>query len=1021
MVNLTHPELAEISAETLPLPSDEVLLNLRSNACASTQSGFQLQSQQRFLRRVLSPDSPTRSLLMVHGTGTGKTCTAIQIAEEYILRPEFQDRKVLVLASAAVQENFADELFDISRVNIDVVAGTLESQQCTGRRYLDMLLRIEQDPKNWMNPERRDQLTRTADRIIREFYEFGAYVSFGKLINKYQTELKKPDFEKWIHDTFDNRLIIIDEAHNIRQSRDDGGDGKEVTVAMETLIKTANGVVLVLLTATPMYHSYDEIVYYFNLFRWNERKQAETESFKASDFFNDNGTLKGGASDAQFRAMCQDYVSFVRGDNPFTFPFRLPPPPAVEPDALTRGFLKDALGPSDKIRFLRDFLVYSTATGLQKAVLTGEDRVEDDETRRVYMQSTVSVLPGNKSFRAMFSESESQYAYTVDPFLTPDELPKVSAKFVSVLKSIDAGEGICFVYSNFATMGALLFSMALEEHGYTPAKGNPLLSNPAYSGPSKGHYILLTSKASESEIADLIQAVKDPRNQDGKQIRVIVSSPIVSEGVDFRNVRQIHVLDPWWNMSRIEQVIGRGLRTCSHARLRPDHQNCTIYLHVVRTGDGTECYDEYTYRVRVVPNAMRIANVRRVLQESAMDCPIQTQMNSLPEDWKTFPVAQRRSEGNQLVTYKLKDMMAPSFMDSPDVKECIVKPSKPDPDHVRPLSTYLDVRDELLQKVSKLLIDKPIWDRTQLLTALKPYTDEVIVYNLQHAISSSYRFKDAFGRPALLESKGDLYALAPLGIQNGTMIERTTKPVVRGRIDLPKAEAPNPEVVEVAPDLLAIKRAAVKLPGDALTRFSESTLNGYVFDHEFTDVEKRAYLRTRPTNLPFANRLVVPNSEYIVLGHETYDPPEPPVGDDETQFRAWNAALLAHFIASKTVLFASLTSDRKFTVSKMKREGDTVVRQYEEKAKNYKPTVCGTGDNKKDVMLAFAKFVDKNGVGIPASIKTVAEICVYAELLAREETNCIWLTPEELSVLYDNPINEKAFRAKFKEEKTNPK
>ncbi len=302
MVNLTHPELAEISAERLPLPSDEVLLSLRARACESSQSGFQLQSQQRFLRRVLSPDSPTRSLLMVHGTGTGKTCTAIQIAEEYILRPEFQDRKVLVLASAAVQENFADELFDISRVNIDVAAGTLESQQCTGRRYLDMLLRIEQDPKNWMNPDRRDQLTRTADRIIREFYEFGAYVSFGKMINKYQTELKKPEFEEWIHKTFDNRLIIVDEAHNIRQARDDG-EGKEVTAAMETLIKIADGVVMVLLTATPMYHSYDEIVYYFNLFRWNERRQPVTDAFRASDFFNEDGTLKEGPSGEQFRTM----------------------------------------------------------------------------------------------------------------------------------------------------------------------------------------------------------------------------------------------------------------------------------------------------------------------------------------------------------------------------------------------------------------------------------------------------------------------------------------------------------------------------------------------------------------------------------------------------------------------------------------------------------------------------------------------------------------------------------------------
>jgi type I site-specific restriction endonuclease len=39
---------------------------------------------------------------MVHGTGAGKTCSAIQIAEEYIIRPEFQDKRVLVLANPSI-------------------------------------------------------------------------------------------------------------------------------------------------------------------------------------------------------------------------------------------------------------------------------------------------------------------------------------------------------------------------------------------------------------------------------------------------------------------------------------------------------------------------------------------------------------------------------------------------------------------------------------------------------------------------------------------------------------------------------------------------------------------------------------------------------------------------------------------------------------------------------------------------------------------------------------------------------
>ena len=91
-MNLTHPELAEISSPNLPAASLSALNELRTQQCSAAGGDFSLQPQQKFLRRVMSPDSPARSLLMVHGTGVGKTCTAIQVAEEYILRPEFQDK-----------------------------------------------------------------------------------------------------------------------------------------------------------------------------------------------------------------------------------------------------------------------------------------------------------------------------------------------------------------------------------------------------------------------------------------------------------------------------------------------------------------------------------------------------------------------------------------------------------------------------------------------------------------------------------------------------------------------------------------------------------------------------------------------------------------------------------------------------------------------------------------------------------------------------------------------------------------
>lgn len=1018
MVNLTHSELSEITNERLPPASIDALKSLRNQACETTQqSGFKLQSQQVFLRRVLSPDSANRNLLMIHGTGTGKTCSAIQVAEEYILRPEFQDKKVMIVASAAVQDNFQTQLFDMSRVNIDTIAGTLESKQCTGRRYLDMLMRIESEPKNWNNPEIRAKLERTSSLIIKEFYEFIAYSSFGNLIMSKLGGTEKDIDREWVHQNFDNRLLIIDEAHNIRESKDDEGM-KGVTRGLENLVKTADGLVLVFLTATPMYDTYSEIIFYMNLFLWNDRKQKSTESVKLADFFNPDATLKNGPGGERFRTWCQNYVSFVKGENPFTFPFRLPPPKSISRE-LSTSFLGKPIAPAERIQYLA--LVESEAKGVQLTTLTGTEKVDDEEKKRVLMQSTLVVPPGNKSFNELFKSSGKQYEYVGEPFLTPDTLPNHAAKFVTALKSIEQGTGVCLVYSNFVALGARLFAMALEEHGYAPFTGNPLLASSSYTGNTKGRYILLTSDSSESEISRLLSAVKKPNNRDGSQIRVVVAGPIVSEGVDFRYMRQIHVLDPWWNMSRIEQVVGRGLRTCSHQVLPFEEQNCTVYFHIMRTGDGKECFDEYTYRTKVEQKALKIARVRKVLAESAMDCPLQNQINTLPEDWKNLEVEQTLSEGRKTVVYRLRGMMAPTFDDTPDVAACIVQPDVEDPDHVRPLSTYLDVRDEILEKVSQLLVDKPIWAREELISVLRPYTREVVLYNLQQAISSGFRFKDSFGRPSLLESRGDLYALAAIGTPNETMVERTTEPPVRGNIDLPEVKQ-DTGLSEIASDLLDVKRAAFTFPGDATTRFSEQVLNGYIFDHVFTDGEKRAYLKTHPS-LPFASRLYVEGTDYIVLGKDTFEPPEPPIGDDLTAYRAWNAALLTRFIEQKDTLFASLKNG-KLTISKMSVEGDTITRKREKGSKKFEPIVCDTGENTTGTMNSFATFIDSKGVGLPkvgTKGMTGPQRCVYIELLCREEHNCVWITPEELAVLYDGkaskgqtPTNQDVFTEAFR-------
>ena len=1002
MVNLTYSELAEITPTSLPPASLDALQDMRTRLC-NGDGEFQLQSQQRFLRRVLSPDSPTRNLMMVHGTGTGKTCTGIQIAEEYILRPEFQDKKVMVVASRAVQENFRTQIFDMTRVYLDE-ANKLLSQQCTGRRYLDMLMRAEPKLQNWSRPEVRDKLEKTADRIINEFYEFSGYNSFGTLITRKSTE-------EWIHENFDNRLLIIDEAHNIRDM-ESNPETKGITEALERLVKVANGLVVVLLTATPMFDSYEEIIFYVNLFLWNDRKLDFNKKHKLSDFFNSDATLKSGKGGEEFRKWCQDYVSYIRGESPFTFPFRLPPPtPAGD---LGTSFDGKAVGTNNHIKRLT--LVATPASGDQNEALK-KGRVDDDAKRTALMQPTLAVFPGNKPFNDVFKSSGNQFSYrdADKPVLKPEFLPGVSAKFAHVIQILENSAGISLVYSNFKQLGADLFAMALEEHGYRPAKGQTLLKSPGKA--EKGRkYALLTSGTSDFDLSELIQMSKDRRNVNGDILKVIIATPALAEGVDFRFIRQVHILDPWWNMSRLEQVAGRAMRTCSHALLPFEQQNCTVYYHVVRTDDGRECFDEYTYRTKVERKAEKITMVRRIMEESAMDCPLQNQVNALPADWKNLEIQQVRAEGNQRVTATLSNLMAPVFSDLGDVASCIVRPSVPDGDHVRPLSTYLDVRDEILTKLGSLFLDKPIWDREELFASLSEYGQDVVIYTLQQAISTGYTFTDSFNRPSLLESKGDLYALAPHGVSSQTVVDRSTQPTATAPVYLEPAQArPNiSDVMEIEEGILDERRNAYDFSDDMRARFSESVLNGFVFDHTFTANEKRAYLRKYPDRLPFGSRLYVDGTDYIVLGHNMFDPPEEPVGIAKTRMDAWTKTVLDSFIEKRNALFASVGPKGIVTVSKMVVDGDVVRRNVDKNQKRFEPIVCGTGSNDKATMMAFAKYADARGRGVPETLSARgSRWCTYIELLAREEHNCIWITPEELDVLY-SPENEKVFRAVFK-------
>jgi SNF2 family DNA or RNA helicase len=83
-----------------------------------------------------------------------------------------------------------------------------------------------------------------------------------------------------------------------------------------------------------------------------------------------------------------------------------------------------------------------------------------------------------------------------------------------------------------------------------------------------------------------------PDNKDGKVIKIILISPAGSEGISLKNVRQVHVLEPYWNEVRINQLIGRAVRQCSHADLPMKERYVDVYRYLAIRKNNKETTDE---------------------------------------------------------------------------------------------------------------------------------------------------------------------------------------------------------------------------------------------------------------------------------------------------------------------------------------------------------------------------------------------------------------------------------------------
>jgi superfamily II DNA or RNA helicase len=79
----------------------------------------------------------------------------------------------------------------------------------------------------------------------------------------------------------------------------------------------------------------------------------------------------------------------------------------------------------------------------------------------------------------------------------------------------------------------------------------------------------------------------------GEIIKVVLISQAGSEGLDFKGIRQVHILEPYWNFSRIAQILGRAVRYCSHKALPEEQRSVDAYIYLATHPNEALTVDQY--------------------------------------------------------------------------------------------------------------------------------------------------------------------------------------------------------------------------------------------------------------------------------------------------------------------------------------------------------------------------------------------------------------------------------------------
>jgi Helicase conserved C-terminal domain/Type III restriction enzyme, res subunit len=233
----------------------------------------------------------------------------------------------------------------------------------------------------------------------------------------------------------------------------------------------------------------------------------------------------------------------------------------------------------------------------EDALLRDVDELESDE---------ILEKMGSTDYRDAIKDALKYLKINSQEFLSPEGLKTYSPKFLSMLENIEDPEhkGLHLIYSQFRSMeGIGIFSMTLEANGFARFKIKRMetggweldmseedLGKPCYAlytgtEDAEEREIIRniyngTWKYIPNNIATQLRA-KSSDNNFGEIIKVLMITSAGSEGINLKNTRYVHIMEPYWHPVRTEQVIGRARRICSHQALPKELQTVEVFIYIM--------------------------------------------------------------------------------------------------------------------------------------------------------------------------------------------------------------------------------------------------------------------------------------------------------------------------------------------------------------------------------------------------------------------------------------------------------